>query len=148
MKEKSREMIAEYFLGKKHKFYESEKLIRWKYSSSSGKFGISNLLLETLVEKCSASEVKLMLAILSRVPQSRNVFKSGCVRLVSGDYAEVCSRRVFGEAVKKFVGFGYFIETPDAYWYILNPRYINKLWSVKEFKEVKKKGDDKNKSAE
>jgi hypothetical protein len=113
------DMIENYFLDKRHRVYDGIKR-RYKYSSNAGKFGMSNLLMEGLMLECS--EVKLMVAIISRVKRSDNIFMSGCVRLVSGEYGDICSRPVFCEAIRKFVELGYLVATLDSRWFILNPR--------------------------
>jgi hypothetical protein len=134
MKKKCMLMIEKYFEGKQHKIFDG-KGWRIKYSSSAGKFGLSNLMVEGLVEECSGTEVKLMLAILSNVKRSSDIIESGCVKLVSTEYRKVCSRRVFGDAIRKFVALEYLVPTLDSRWYILNPRYINKFYSVRVSKE-------------
>lgn len=133
-------MIENYFLEKRHKLFDGRRWL-YKYSSNKGKFGLSNLLMEGLVQNCSGTEVKLMVAILSKVKQGRNIFESGCVKLVSTDYEDVCSRPVFSDGIAKFVELGYLVPTLETRWYILNPRYINKFYNLKAPKG--KKGDDK-----
>jgi MoaA/NifB/PqqE/SkfB family radical SAM enzyme len=135
MKKKCMDMIENYFLDKRHRVYDGIKW-RYKYSSNAGKFGMSNLLMEGLVLECSGSEVKLMVAIISRVKRSDNVFNSGCVHLVSNEYGEICSRPVFCEAIRKFMELGYLVATLDSRWFILNPRYVNKFYSLKAPKYV------------
>jgi len=138
MEKKCMNIIESFFLDKRHRVYDGVKW-RYKYSSNAGKFGMSNLLMEGLVLSCSGIEVKLMVAIISRVKRSDNIFESGCVRLVSNEYEEICSRPVFREGIRKFVELGYLIVTLDSRWFILNPRYVNKFYSLKAPKKVENK---------
>lgn len=116
---------------KYHKSYSDRDYNYFTYSSAKGKFGISNLLLETLVEDFSTMQCRLFLAILSRIKQSDDFFESGVVRLVSNDYLKYCSRNSFGPAVKKFVKFNFLVPTPKSKVYILNPLYVNKFYKTK-----------------
>lgn len=123
--------IEEYKDLKYHKSYSFKEFDLYSYSSNTGKFGISNILLEILVSEFSPIECKLLLSIYSKVPRTESFEDSGVVRLVHSDYSTVCSRKVFSNALNKFLDKSILIDAKKPKTYILNTLYVNKFKKIK-----------------
>lgn len=119
---------------KKEKFHRSTSMNGYDlytYSSSRGKFGVSNYLLDILDTDFSAIENKLCLSIIKRLKQGHNFEESCVVYLKYSTYAHVCSTKYFKIAIDKFVEYEFLIRTPIKKMYIVNPRFVNKFFKIK-----------------
>lgn len=119
---------------KEDKFHRSTSMNGYdlySYSSTRGKFGISNYLLDVLDSDFSAIECKLFLSIVNKLKQGYD-FEESCVAYLKYSiYQHVCSPRYFKLAVEKFVEYEFLIKTPLNKYYIVNPRYVNKFYKIK-----------------
>lgn len=121
--------IEEYMDSKNHSTYSHNKVDFYSYSSNTGKFGMSNLMLDELVRDFSAIEVKLFLSILNRLKPSKD-FIEGAVVCLKYDsyYSEICSHPIFYGSIKKYLKYNYLIKTPKNKYYIVNTLYVNKFY--------------------
>lgn len=125
-------IFLEDFKDKKyHKSYSIGGVDLYSYSSNKGKFGVSNILVEILLQDFTPVEVKLFLAITDRLKQSTDFEESAVVYLKYSLFSEICSDRVFGVSVKKYIEYRFLIPTPKNKYYIVSPLYINKFYKSK-----------------
>jgi capsule polysaccharide export protein KpsC/LpsZ len=125
--------VNEFWKSKFHKTNVYDKYDIFSYSSSTGKFGHSNLLSEIKIECFSPLHYVVWEVLLSRVEQSRDYVKSGVVKFVYADYSEYCSNKTFYEAKEVFLREKLLLPTPNYKYFILNPLYINKFYKIKKF---------------
>lgn len=114
-----------------HKSYSLKEYDLYSYSSSKGKVGISNILIDILLSDFKQIEFRLFFSIIKSLKQSY-VFEEACVCYLKYSlYSDYCSDRVFGLAIKKYVKYSFLIPTPKSKYYIVNPLYVNKLYKTK-----------------
>ncbi len=112
---------------KKELFYGNKWHV--SYVPSRGTAGIKQDFIRSLLNNCTGNEVKLLLAILDKVPKTDNPYESGVVRIVEGDWKHVLTGRPFRAAIKLYVELGYLEPTTIAGRYKINPRTWCKIKS-------------------
>lgn len=99
------------------------------YKSLRGYFKHSIVLTEIKEKNFSGSDYKIWERLLTKVKGSKMPSQSGGLFLRFKDFKDICSQRSFYYAKKKFVELELIIETPFKDYYILNPKYIIKLYN-------------------
>jgi len=131
VEEDYRKFIESYKSKKWHKSYSLHNSDLYTYSSNKGKFGMSNLLLDLLVNDYTPIGCRLFLSIVNKLEQSYDFEKSAVVYLKYPLFKDTCSVNVFSLNLKKFISDKLLIETPKKKYYIVNPMYINKFFKEK-----------------
>jgi len=108
------------------------------YGSLRGYFKHSSVLTESLEKELFGVEYKIWFRMLTNVKSGHNVATSGGLFFRYEDYDDLCGVRAWQKARKKFVDMEIFIETPFNDYYILNPKYIVKMYNPKEQQEEAK----------
>ena len=111
------------------------------YKSLRGYWKHATILNDILNDEFGAVDFKIWNRILLNIKSSRSPFESGGFFLKYKDYEDICSVRAYYKTRKKLLDLSLIVKTPFKGYYILNPRYVIKLYNPKLKKEEKEKED-------
>mgnify|MGYP000689933785 FL=1 len=131
LESKYTDFINIYKAKKFHRSYSLKDYDLYSYASNKGKFGVSNVLIDILIQDFSPIEVKLFFAIINTLKQSADFEESAIVHLKHSFFENVCSVNVFGYSIKKYVEYEFLIPTPKKKYFIVSPLYVNKFYKSK-----------------
>lgn len=101
------------------------------YKSLRGYFKHSILLTDIKQQEFGVVDYKVWERILTLIKSGRNPVESGGIRMKFETFSDLCSKRAYYNTRKKLLTLELLIETPFKHYYILNPRYIIKLYNPK-----------------
>ena len=101
------------------------------YKSLRGYFKHSILLTDIKQQEFGLVDYKIWERILTETKASNNPMQSGCVKFKYEYFKDICSSSSFYKTKQKFLRLDLLLPTPYRGYYILNPRYIIKLYNPK-----------------
>ena len=105
----------------------------YTYNKSKWNAPISNMAIEMMRFDMSDVERLLFLDILLKVKRGYDVIESGGIFLYYSDYKDTCGQTSFYKAKKKFIKLGMLLPVNShKKYFILNPRYVIKLYNPKD----------------
>jgi len=105
------------------------------YKSLRGYFKHSIILTDIKQQEFGVVDYKIWERILTMIKSGRNPVESGGLRMKYETFKDICSKRAYYNTRKKLLSLELLIETPFKHYYILNPRYIIKLYNPKNKSE-------------
>ena len=101
------------------------------YKSLRGYFRHSIILTDIKQQEFSLVDYRVWERILTLIKGGRNPMESGGLFFRYKDYEDVCKERSWFKTKKKLMRLELLIPTPFKDYYILNPRYIVKMYNPK-----------------
>lgn len=99
------------------------------YQALRGYFRHSIILTDIKLQEFGLVDYRIWDWILTEIKSSHNPYESGGIRLRYGKVKHICSERAFYSTKSKLIKLKLLIKTPFKDFYILNPRYIIKLYN-------------------
>lgn len=99
------------------------------YKSLRGYFKHSIVLTQIKEENFSGIDYRVWERLLTSIKGSKNPAEAGAIWFRYKYFKDICSKRSFYYCKKKFVDLELLIETPFKDYFILNPKYIIKLFN-------------------
>jgi hypothetical protein len=100
------------------------------YKSLRGYFKHSSLLTDIILQDFGIVDYRLWFWIMTMVKAGRNPVNSGGLFFRYEMVEHLCKKRSYYNTKKLFLKLGLLVETPFKDYYILNPQYIIKLYSI------------------
>jgi len=101
------------------------------YQSLRGYFKHAIILTDIKQQEFTITDYQIWERILTMVKSGRNPVESGGIRFRFSKFEDICSRSSFYTTRKKLLSLELLIETPFKDYYIINPRYVIKLYNPK-----------------
>ena len=111
------------------------------YKSLRGYFKHSIILTDIKQQEFNIVDYRIWDRVLTGIKSGRNPVESGGLFFKYQNYTDICSERSYYKTRKKFLELELLLKTPFKDYYILNPKYIIKLYNPK-IKEEKNPQDD------
>ena len=105
------------------------------YKSLRGYFKHSTILPTIKEAEFTIVDFRIWERILSNMKSSRNPAESGGLFFRYDNYKDICCQRAYYKTRKKFIKLELLIKTPFKGYFVLNPRYVIKLYNPKLKKE-------------
>lgn len=101
------------------------------YKSLRGYFRHSIILTDIKQHEFNIVDYRIWDRILTSVKGGRNPVESGGLFFKYSNYTDICSERSYYKTRRKFLELELLLKTPFKDYYILNPKYIIKLYNPK-----------------
>lgn len=101
------------------------------YKSLRGYFKHSSLLTDLKQQEFGLVDYRIWEMILTKIKSSRNAVESGGLFFRYSDYKDVCGKSSFYKTKSKFIKLELLVKTPFRDYFILNPRFVIKLYNPK-----------------
>jgi hypothetical protein len=100
------------------------------YKSLRGYFKHSSLLTDIILQDFGIVDYRLWFWIMTMIKAGRNPVNSGGLFFRYEMVEHLCKKRSYYNTKKLLLKLGLLVETPFKDYYILNPQYIIKLYSI------------------
>ena len=111
------------------------------YQSLRGYFKHSILLTDIKQEEFGIVDYRVWDTLLTKVKSGRNPLESGGLYFRYNDYDHICSNRSWFRTRKKLLDLKLLIQTPFKDYYLLNPRFVIKMYNPKTISDKKNPPD-------
>jgi hypothetical protein len=102
------------------------------YQSLRGYFKHSILLTDIKQQEFGLVDYRVWDTLLTKIKSGRNPSESGGLYFRHNDYEDICSSRSWFRTRKKFLEFKLLLPTPFKDYYLLNPRFVIKMYNPKD----------------
>lgn len=101
------------------------------YKSMRGYFRHSIILTDIKEKEFGLVDYKVWERVLTKTKSGRNPMESGGLFFRYKDYSDLCSERAWFNTKKKLIDLELLVATPFRDFFVLNPRYIIKMYNPK-----------------